>query len=249
MTMEINSRIRKPSKKTAWVGLQGLYLFALRHFYRKWTLIQGFGNRQKKRRGSASRVYTYLLLDTSIENGHYFTDSETVKKTAWVGLQGLYLFALRHFYRKWTLIQGFGNRQKKRRGSASRVYTYLLLDTSIENGHYFTDSETVKKTAWVGLQGLYSYFLQTLFMEKMEINSWIGNALKKRRWSASRVYIAIFSFDTFVEKINLSRGEINLFLNEFQGFNFNFNSGRCRTYCLFSRFSFLYFGNKHLKIL
>ena len=43
--METNSRIRKPLKKTAWVSLQGLYLFALRHFYRKWKLFHGFGNR------------------------------------------------------------------------------------------------------------------------------------------------------------------------------------------------------------
>ena len=60
------------------------------------------------------------------------------------------------------------------------------------------DSETVKKNGvGLSLQGLYSYFLQTLFMEKMEIISWIRKPLKKRRGHQPPGFIPI-CFETLL---------------------------------------------------
>ena len=140
-----------------------------------------------------------------------------LKKRRGSASRGLYSYFFQTLLSKMDINAWFRNALKKRRGSASRVYIAISFRHFLwRKWKLIHGVGNRKKTASVGLQGLYTYFLfETLFMEK--------------------------------KKFITGGGEINSFLNEFQGFNFNFNfnSGRCCTYCFFFRFSFLYFGNKH----
>ena len=161
--MEINSRIQKPLKKRR--GHQRVYTYFLGHFYRKWKLFQGVGNRKKNGVGQPPGCIP-IFLDTFIENGNYFMDSETVKK--------------------------------KRRGSASRVYTYFLL-TLLSKMEINSRSRKPSKKNGVGQPpGFIPICFETLLW-KMETNSRIRKPSKKTAW-ISRVYTY---FETLLSKMEI----------------------------------------------
>ena len=107
-----------------------------------------------------------IFLDTFIENGNYFMDSETVKK--------------------------------KRRGSASRVYTYFLL-TLLSKMEINSRSRKPSKKNGVGQPpGFIPICFETLLW-KMETNSRIRKPSKKTAW-ISRVYTY---FETLLSKMEI----------------------------------------------
>ena len=165
----------------------------LRHFYRKWKLIQGFGNRKKKRRGSPGfiPILRHFYRKWKLFQGFGIRQKKRRGSPGFIPI-------LRHFYRKWKLIQGFGNR-KKNGVCRPPGCIPIFLDTFIENGNYFMDSETVKKKRRGSASRVYTYFLLTL-LSKMEINSRSRKPSKKNGVGQPPGFIPI-CFETLLWKM------------------------------------------------